>query len=81
MKNMKMSDFEWSVIKEVNVALAEAGNYYSDGVVNWSFVDADVYGVVKPALNELTEYREAFNRYADIIESGIEWGRVKALTK
>ena len=68
---MKISDFEWSVIKEVNVALADTGNYYSDGVVNWSFVDVEVYGVVKPAINELTEYRTAFDRYADIIEAGI----------
>ena len=68
---MKISDFEWSVIKEVNVALADTGNYYSDGVVNWSFVDVEVYGVVKPAINELTEYRTAFDRYADIIEDGI----------
>jgi hypothetical protein len=78
---MKMSDFEWSIIKEVNIALADPENYYSDGVVNWRLVDDDVSGVVKPALNELTEYHAAFDRYADIIESGIEWGRVKALTK
>jgi hypothetical protein len=68
---MKMSEFEWSIIEGVNMALKDSENYYTDGVVNWSFVDVDVYGVVKPALNELTEYRTAFNRYADIIEAGI----------
>ena len=27
----------------VNAALARTENYHSDGAVNWSYVDADVY--------------------------------------
>ena len=67
---MKMSEFEWSIIEGVNMALKDSENYYTDGVVNWNFVDFDVRTVVGPSKSELVEYYSAFNRYANIVIQG-----------
>ena len=68
---MNKVKFEMSVIKSVNRALQDAGNYHKDGAINWSYVDADVYFDVypKPSLNiDVDLYYDAFNRYADFLE-------------
>jgi len=65
----------------MNTALADMGNYHSDGSVNWSFVDADVYMDVMPKF-EMNHSNKAFYHYfntaCDIIMDGMHMNDMEA---
>jgi len=61
----------------MNEALSRTENYHSDGAVNWSYVDADVYMHLAKlydvrSSNSLNDkYVTLFEKACDIIEEGI----------
>ena len=61
----------------MNAALARVENYHSDGAVNWSYVDADVYMHMAKlydvrSSNSLNDkYRNLFETACDTVEEGI----------
>ena len=71
---MSLSVQELAVIKSIADALHSLENYNADGSVNWDFVDADVFMEIKPAEHEIEEHYEMFNRFASVVQTGIEEG-------
>jgi hypothetical protein len=70
----KLTELDRMVMTEVNKACENMENYFADGTVNWSYVDADVYMAVEPFIpfGETGSYLEAFNRYVDVIRIAID---------
>jgi hypothetical protein len=68
---MQLSERELAVIQSITAALASLENYNADGSVNWNFVDADVFMDIEPAVHEIKEHYEMFDRFASVVEAGI----------
>lgn len=77
-KVKKISDeFHNELWVGVNAALARTENYHSDGAVNWSYVDADVYAYMSKQYdlrnsNSLGDkYVTLFEKACDTIDEGM----------
>ena len=68
----KLTKMDRMVMVEVNKACENMENYHADGTVNWDWVDADAYMAIDPPAHQRRNYLEAFNRYADVIQTAID---------
>ena len=67
----KLTKMDRMVMVEVNKACENIENYYSDGTVNWDWVDADVYMAIDP-VGQSRRYMAAFNRYVSVLRTAID---------